>query len=93
MIVLGLNGIDGLFHDASATLVVDGRIVASVEEERFNRKKHSNGLPLMAIEYCLKKAGLEMSDVGGDGVVPGVGDFLDADGQFHPRPTAIGGHA
>lgn len=63
MIVLGLNGIDELFHDSSATLVVDGRIVASVEEERFNRKKHSNGLPLMAIEYCLKEAGLEMSEV------------------------------
>ncbi len=63
MIVLGINGIDGLFHDASATLIVDGRIVASVEEERFNRRKHSDGVPVEAITYCLGKSGIEFADV------------------------------
>jgi carbamoyltransferase len=63
MIILGLNGVDGLFHDASASLVVDGRLVASVEEERFNRKKHTNGLPVQAIDYCLRRAGITFSDV------------------------------
>lgn len=63
MIVLGINGIDGLFHDASASLVVDNRIVASVEEERFNRTKHSNGIPFHAIDYCLDKCGQRFQDV------------------------------
>jgi carbamoyltransferase len=63
MIVLGINGVDEIFHDASASLVVDGRIIASVEEERFNRKKHTNGIPFQAIEYCLKKAGIGAADV------------------------------
>jgi carbamoyltransferase len=63
MIVLGINGIENIFHDASATLVMDGEIVASVEEERFNRNKHTNGVPFLAIEYCLKHAGLRFSDV------------------------------
>ena len=63
MIILGINGVDGIFHDASASLLVDGAIVASVEEERFNRKKHTNGLPVQAIEYCLKKAGAAFSDI------------------------------
>ncbi len=63
MIVLGINGINDLFHDASATLVVDGQIVASVEEERFNRRKHSNGIPFEAIRFCLKKAGIAFTDI------------------------------
>ena len=73
MIVLGLNGVDGIFHDASASLVVDGRVVASVEEERFNRRKHSNGVPLQAIAYCLRKANLSPSDI------DAVGYYLDPD--------------
>jgi carbamoyltransferase len=63
MVILGINGVDGIFHDASASLVVDGKIIASVEEERFNRLKHSNGIPFQAIEFCLRKAGLAFSDV------------------------------
>jgi len=63
MIVLGINGIEDIFHDASASLVVDGEVIASVEEERFNRKKHSNGVPYLAIEYCLAKAGIRFSDI------------------------------
>lgn len=63
MITLGINGIDNIFHDSSATLIVDGKIVASVEEERFNRKKHSNGLPFSAITYCVRKGGVSFSDV------------------------------
>ncbi len=63
MVILGINGVDGIFHDASASLVVDSEIIASVEEERFNRRKHSNGIPFQAIEFCLRKAGLSFSDV------------------------------
>jgi len=79
MIVLGVNGLDDIFHDSSATLLVDGEIVASVEEERFNRRKHSDGLPLKAIEYCVRKAGLEFADINE------VGYYLDPDTWLRAR--------
>ena len=62
MVILGLSGAGG--HDPSATLVVDGQIVAAAEEERLNRIKHSWNLqPEMAARWCLEFAGLEPSDV------------------------------
>jgi carbamoyltransferase len=63
MIILGINGINDIFHDASATIIVDNQIIASVEEERFNRKKHSDGIPFNAINFCLKKAGVQFKDI------------------------------
>ena len=52
MNIIGLN----LFHaDTSACLVVDGKVVAAAEEERFSRIKHYSGFPLESIKYCLKK--------------------------------------
>src|SRR5207249_3070054 len=50
-------------HDSSAALVVDGRIVADVAEERFTRTKHYCGLPLASIDYCLKSRGIAMADL------------------------------
>jgi carbamoyltransferase len=63
MITLGINGIEKIFHDASATIVRDDEVVASVEEERFNRKKHSNGMPFNSIEFCLRKANVSFDDI------------------------------
>ena len=63
MKILGINGIDGIFHDASASLLIDGRIIASVEEERFNKIKHSSGLPINAIKFCLVEANLTFDDL------------------------------
>ena len=60
MFVLGINAFHG---DSSACLIQDGRIVAAAEEERFRRIKHWAGFPSMAIAYCLKQAGIELSDV------------------------------
>ena len=58
--VLGLNA----FHaDSAACIVVDGRLVAAAEEERFRRAKHWAGFPQQAIAYCLAEAGLTLSDV------------------------------
>lgn len=57
--VLGVH----LGHDASASLVVDGKIVASVAEERFIRVKHYGGMPLKAAEYCLREGGLVPEDI------------------------------
>ena len=59
-IILGLNF--GL-HDSSATLVVDGRVVAAAEEERFSREKHTSKFPRGAIESVVAQAGLQLSDI------------------------------
>jgi len=59
MKVLGIH----IGHDSSAALVVDGRIVADVAEERFTRTKHYSGLPLASISYCLKSQGLTINDI------------------------------
>src|SRR5580692_1725376 len=49
--------------DAAAALVVDGEVVAAAAEERFNRNKQTGDFPVQAIGYCLKQAGLSLSDV------------------------------
>jgi carbamoyltransferase len=56
-------GISAFFHDSAAALVIDGRIVAAAQEERFSRKKHDSGFPVKAIGYCLREAGIEASDL------------------------------
>jgi carbamoyltransferase len=60
MNILGINAYHG---NASAAIVCEGRLVAAVEEERFNRVKYAAGFPAQAIRYCLKEAGLELKDV------------------------------
>lgn len=50
-------------RDAAAALVSDGRIVAAAEEERFVRQKHVTALPVHAIRYCLREAGVMLRDV------------------------------
>ena len=52
MIILGLNAYHG---DSSACIVIDGKLIAAVEEERFRRVKHWAGLPLRALHIVLKK--------------------------------------
>src|SRR4051794_25051711 len=67
-VVLGVNAV---FHDPAAALVVDGRIVAAAEEERFSRRKHGKvavafstwELPEVAARWCLAEAGLEPGDL------------------------------
>ncbi|MHB0956053.1 MAG: carbamoyltransferase family protein [Pirellulaceae bacterium] len=56
-------GISAFYHDSAAALVVDGRIVAAAQEERFSRKKHDAGFPQQAIDYCLGEAGLTPGDL------------------------------
>ncbi len=56
-------GISGLYHDSAAAVVVDGKIRAAAQEERFSRVKHDNSMPIRAVEYCLKEAGMAASDV------------------------------
>lgn len=62
MIVLGLSG--ALGHDASAAILVDGKIIAAAEEERFIRDKHAkNKFPYEAAKFCLAQAGVKPEDV------------------------------
>jgi carbamoyltransferase len=51
-------GVSAFYHDSAAALVVDGKIVAAAQEERFTRKKYDEQFPVHAIDYCLKQAGL-----------------------------------
>lgn len=51
------------FHDSAAALLIDGRIVAAGQEERFTRIKHDAGFPRRAIEFCLRQAGISIADV------------------------------
>ncbi|HXN53405.1 MAG TPA: carbamoyltransferase [Candidatus Acidoferrum sp.] len=60
MNILGINAYHG---NASAAVVCDGRLVAAVEEERFNRVKYAAGFPAQAIQYCLKEAGLKLEEI------------------------------
>lgn len=57
--VLGVH----IGHDASSSLVMDGKIIASAAEERFVRIKHYGGMPLKAAAYCLEEAGLSPKDI------------------------------
>ena len=60
MKILGLNA----YHaDSSAALVVDGKLLAAVEEERFRRQKHWAGFPEKSIRWCLDYAGLKPSEI------------------------------
>ena len=56
-------GLSAFYHDSAAALVVDGRIVAAAQEERFTRKKHDARYPAHAIEYCLAQAGLTLDQI------------------------------
>jgi len=59
MIVLGVHK----GHDSSAAILVDGKIVADVAEERFSRVKHHAGLPFRSVSYCLDAAGISIREV------------------------------
>jgi len=60
MTILGLNAFHG---DSAACLIVDGKLVAAAEEERFRRIKHWAGLPTMAIDFCLREGRMGWRDV------------------------------
>lgn len=57
-------GISAFYHDSAAALLVDGRVIAAAQEERFTRKKHDASFPGRSVEYCLKegRVGLDQLD-------------------------------
>jgi carbamoyltransferase len=56
-------GISAYYHDSAAALLVDGEIVAAVQEERFTRQKHTSDFPLNAIKYCLEYSGCAIDEL------------------------------
>lgn len=56
-------GISAFYHDSAAVLLKDGQVVCAAEEERFSRKKHDNSFPFRAVNFCLKKGGINVSDI------------------------------
>lgn len=56
-------GISAFYHDSAAALLKDGQLVAASMEERFTRKKHDNRMPIQAIVFCLKQAGITAADI------------------------------
>lgn len=86
MRILGINAV---FHDPAAALIVDGHIVAAAEEERFSRRKHGKQavpfstweLPVAAARWCLQEAGLNPSDLDAVGYSYEPALMDDDDGQ------------
>jgi carbamoyltransferase len=68
---LNILGVNSVYHESAAALLIDGKLVAAAEEERFNRIKHGkiadfdnpHQFPERAIRYCLKHAGLIGKDI------------------------------
>ena len=56
-------GISAFYHDSAAAIIVDGKILAAAQEERFTRKKHDSSYPHNAVEYVLKFSKLKLSEV------------------------------
>ena len=56
-------GISAFYHDSAAALIVDGKIIAATQEERFSRKKHDSRYPHNAVEYVLKEGKISLSKI------------------------------
>ena len=56
-------GISAFYHDSAACILIDGKIIAAAQEERFTRKKHDPSYPHNAIEFVLKFSNLKLNEV------------------------------
>jgi carbamoyltransferase len=61
--VKSILGISAFYHDSSASILIDGEIIAAAQEERFTRKKHDANYPFNAIEFVLNFANLKLSEI------------------------------
>lgn len=60
MIILGISA---YYHDSSACIISDGKLLAAAQEERFNRNKNASDFPINAINYCVQQAGVSFPDI------------------------------
>lgn len=56
-------GISCFYHDAAAALIIDGKVIAAAQEERFTRIKHDPSFPINSIKFCLEFANLSIDDI------------------------------
>ena len=56
-------GISAFYHDSAAALLIDGKVIAAGQEERFTRKKHTPDFPVEAIKYCLEESGCSLDEL------------------------------
>ena len=56
-------GISAFYHDSAASIIIDGKIIAAAQEERFSRIKHDSGFPHNAVKFVLKHSNLKLSEV------------------------------
>ena len=61
--MVSILGISAFYHDSAAAIIVDGKILAAAQEERFTRKKHDSNYPYNAVEFVLKFAKLKISEI------------------------------
>ena len=61
--MISILGISAFYHDSAATIIIDGKILAAAQEERFTRKKHDSNYPFNAVEFVLKYAKLKLNEV------------------------------
>jgi len=61
--VTSVLGISAFYHDSAAALIIDGKIIAAAQEERFSRKKHDPRYPFNAVEYVLAEGKLKLNNV------------------------------
>jgi len=60
---MNIVGISSYFHDSAACLIIDGKIVAAAQEERFTRQKHDSAFPKNSLLYCLTAGALKATDI------------------------------
>ncbi len=56
-------GISAFYHDSAAAILIDGKIIAAAQEERFTRKKHDSNYPFNAVEFVLSEASLKLNEI------------------------------
>ena len=61
--MIKILGISAFFHDSAASLIINGKLVAAAQEERFTRIKHDKNFPKNAIEYVLKEKNIELNNI------------------------------
>ncbi len=56
-------GISAFYHDSAASILIDGKIIAAAQEERFTRKKHDSSYPFNSVQFVLNYSGLKLSEI------------------------------
>ena len=60
---MNILGISAYYHDSASCILINGKIIAAAQEERFTRKKHDNSFPANAVQYCLEEAGIDINEI------------------------------